>query len=113
MRTLTSSALLQHVQCRQWRLRLVRRADLTHQSVADISEELSGRLIAEVSARFAGIASHPDADVDRHLAQKWHVEFGCPLLGTAGAEDIVSLTAIRADEVTHVLDHAEHRDVNF
>src|SRR5262245_21258459 len=91
----------------------MRCADLPHQSVADIPEKLGRRFIAEVSASLAGVTAYPDADVDRHFAKKRHVEFRRPLLRTARAEDVVSLAAIRADEVAHVLDHAEHRNMNL
>src|SRR5262249_52323585 len=98
---------LENIQSRQrWR-RLLRRTDLLDQPVANVAEKCSGRLITEVTARFARIAALADADVDRHFTKKRHIEFRRPALRSARAENVVPLPAIRTNEIAHVLDHPE------
>src|SRR5690242_13317678 len=54
-----------------------------------------------------------DGDVERHFAE----EVGAELLGLAPgaamAEDLAPLAAMRAQEIAHVLDDAEHRHVDL
>ena len=66
-----------------------------------------------VSAAEALVASGADAGVDRDLAQEGDPQlFGHPA-PAAVAEDLGALAAVAADEVAHVLDHAQHRDVEL
>src|SRR5712692_5750406 len=54
----------------------------------------------------AGIASLANFGIEFHAAQKRYVELFRSLLRAAAREDINFVLAMRADKVTHVLDHA-------
>src|SRR5208282_881454 len=60
-------------------------------------------------SRVGGLA---DPQVERHLAEKLGAEpFGFEA-GAAMRKDLAPTTAMRAQEIAHVLDDAEHRDVD-
>ena len=59
--------------------------------------------------RPAGIRGLPDGHVEGHLAQERHAEALRLDAGAAMAKDVRGVSAIRADEGRHVLDHAEDR----
>src|ERR1700674_5537874 len=59
------------------------------------------------------IGGFADLEVERHLAEKLGAE---PLgfeAGAAMAEDLAAAAAMRAQEIAHVLDDAEHRHVDL
>ena len=61
----------------------------------------------------AGVAADADRLVDRNAAEERHVHLGRQRLAAALAEDVALVAAGRADEVAHVLDQAERRNVQF
>ena len=70
----------------------------------------SGSLITSGTPRVAAFANRL---IDRNAAEERHAELGRHLLAAAVAEDVGLVLAVRADEVAHVLDDAERRDVQL
>ena len=50
--------------------------------------------------------------VSRDLTEEGHVQLVGEPLAAARPEDFGALAAVRADEIAHVLDHAQHRDAD-
>ena len=63
--------------------------------------------------RSAGIGFLADQQVERDLAEKVHAKLLGGASRAAVAEDLGAAAAVRADEVAHVLDDAEHRHVHL
>src|SRR5207302_1270915 len=60
----------------------------------------------------AGIRRLADRHVERNLTEEWHAETLRLVARAAVAENIGARAAMRAQEVAHVLDDAEHRHVD-
>src|SRR3989441_11418974 len=62
--------------------------------------------------RLARVGQVGKVRLQRYLTQQRHAELVREPRATAREEDLGALAAVRADEVAHVLDHAEHRDAD-
>ena len=62
--------------------------------------------------RQAGVRVLADLHVQRHLAEERHAEALGLVARAAVAENVRSRAALRAQEIAHVLDDAEHRHID-
>ena len=90
------------------------RAELLPDALGDGAIDLGVRAVGiGDDDRVAAVGGLADGDVERHLAE----EVAAELLGLAPraamAEDLAALAAMRAEEIAHVLDDAEHRHVDL
>src|SRR5712692_8087911 len=88
--------------------------DLLPDLGGDVAEGLGiGRIGVRHGDRAAVVRGLADRDVERHFAEK----IGAKPLGFAAraamAEDLAALAAMRAEEIAHVLDDAEHRHIDL
>src|SRR5665213_3141593 len=90
------------------------RADLLPNPRRDLFVELGMRAVGlrddDRRSRIRGLA---DGYIERHLAEEFDAELLGLFPGAAMAEDFASLAAMRAEEVAHVLDEAQHRHVDL
>src|SRR5688500_12816417 len=63
--------------------------------------------------RVAGVAAYYHLRVDWHFAEEGDAEHFGGLASAAVTEDLFALATVAADEVTHVLDDAEDRNVDL
>ena len=70
-----------------------------------------GRAFAFQDSRRAAVTRSANFRIQFHASQKRYVELFGRLLCSATREDINFVLAMRADEVAHVLDHAD--DIHF
>src|SRR4030095_14014134 len=63
--------------------------------------------------RNSAVASLARSDVDRNLPEQWDMQPLCFPFAAACAENIITLVVRWRDEITHVLDQAEHRNVHL
>src|SRR5712671_8094346 len=63
--------------------------------------------------RGSAVGGLTDLEVERHLAEKLGAEPLGLQAGAAMAEDLAAAAAMRAQEIAHVLDDAEHRHVDL
>src|ERR1700733_4348365 len=59
--------------------------------------------------RRAGVRCFAHDDVQRNFAEEWNAEFFGLVPRAAVAENIAAFAAVWAQEITHILDDAEHR----
>src|SRR5260221_2911736 len=87
---------------------------LLHDLPGDLPEGLGGNGVGlGDDDRLAAVAADDHARVDRYLAEEGHAEHLGRPFPAAMTEDLLTLAAVLADEVAHVLDDAEERHVHL
>src|SRR4051812_2227224 len=89
-----------------------RLSEMADEGADDFFEGRGDDRVFEIGQGFARIASGANLHVERNFAQEGNVQLLGFLTGATAAKNVVTLAAFLADEATHVLDHAENRDVD-
>ena len=87
--------------------------DAADETLADAAEYGGGRLIGQIVRRSTRIAPFANRHFNGSFAKKRHIQRLGFSSRAARAENVVLLSVIRTQEVTHVLHHAQHGDVHF
>src|SRR5579859_1838318 len=93
-------------------------ADPPSHGTSDLAQGLPGARMVRIGMLSGGdrrtrIAARAYARLQGNSAEHLEVELAGDSLAAAGAEDVVLLAAVRADEAAHVLDHAQDSDVDL